>query len=87
MAYTIELRPSARKQFLALDKQTRARVAAAIDALADNPRPSQVVKVKNADEWRVRVGNYRFTYTVDDARRAITVAWVGHRRDAYRDLR
>lgn len=37
-------------QFLALDKQTRARVGAAIDALAGNPRPTGTIKVKNADE-------------------------------------
>lgn len=46
LTYAIVVRPSARKRFLALDKQTRSRVGAAIDALAEDPRPNQVVKVK-----------------------------------------
>lgn len=85
--YAVTLRPSARKRFLALDKQIRARIAAAIDALASDPHPTgQAIKVKNADEWRIRVGNYRVTYAVDHKSHVITVTWVGHRKDAYRDL-
>jgi mRNA interferase RelE/StbE len=85
-SYRVVVRPSARKQFLNLDATTRARVAAAIDALADNPRPTGTIKVRNADQWRIRVGSYRVTFVVDDGAEVVTVAWVGHRRDAYRDL-
>lgn len=62
------------------------RVKDATEALRDDPRPTGVIKVKNADEWRRRLGDYRVTFMVDDSARTVTVAWVGHRRDAYRDL-
>jgi mRNA interferase RelE/StbE len=85
VAYTVVLRPSARKQFLALDAKTRTKVGAAISGLAENPRPTGTIKVRTADLWRIRVGSYRITFVVDDAAQAVTVAWIGHRRDAYRD--
>jgi mRNA-degrading endonuclease RelE of RelBE toxin-antitoxin system len=55
-------------------------VAAVIDGLTSNPRPTGTIKVHNAD------GSYRITFVVDDTSRIVPVAWVGHRRDAYRDL-
>jgi mRNA-degrading endonuclease RelE of RelBE toxin-antitoxin system len=56
MPYTVVLRPSARKRYLAMERPVRARIGAAIDALASDPHPTGVIKVKNADQWRIRVG-------------------------------
>lgn len=57
---------------------------AAITALSDNPRPSGVTKLVNRPEWRVRVGDYRVLYQIDDSNRTVTIVSIAHRRDAYR---
>ena len=67
MGYTITFRPAARKEFLALDKPLRTRIGAAVDALADDPRPHGVTSVKGRHGYlRIRVGTYRVVYTVED---------------------
>ncbi len=62
----------------------QARIAAAIEALADEPRPHGVVKLAGRDDFRIRVGDYRIVYAVDDAERVVLVARIAHRRDVYR---
>lgn len=86
-AYTIDIRPSARRSLRQLDPQARRAVAAAIDSLATQPRPTDMTPLKGHRPWlRTRVGDYRIIYNVDDRARAVTVAVVGHRREVYRDL-
>jgi mRNA interferase RelE/StbE len=84
--YRIELRPRARKAFLALDKPVKRRVGDAIEALADEPRPAGVKPLKGLPGvLRIRVADdYRVVYRVDDARLVVTVLDVGHRREIYR---
>lgn len=60
------------------------RIGAAIDALAVEPRPSGVVRLAGRDDFRIRVGDYRIVYAVDDAARLVLVARIAHRRDVYR---
>lgn len=60
------------------------RIAAAIDGLATNPRPAGAVKLAGRDDFRIRVGDYRLVYAVDDSERLVIVARIAHRRDAYR---
>jgi mRNA interferase RelE/StbE len=60
------------------------RVAAAIDDLAINPRPAGSVKLAGRDDFRIRVGDYRIVYAVDDADDLVLIARIAHRRDAYR---
>lgn len=62
----------------------RARVRDSIDALAVEPRPSGVVELAGRDDFRIRVGDYRIVYAVDDAERIVLVARIAHRRDVYR---
>jgi mRNA interferase RelE/StbE len=63
-----------------------ARVDAAILALADDPHPHGSMKLAGAaNGYRVRVGDWRILYTVDDAAQTVTVARVRHRREVYRD--
>ena len=62
----------------------RERVKAAIDGLAENPRPSSAVKLAGRDDYRVRVGDHRIVYAVDDAERLVIVARIAHRREVYR---
>jgi len=60
------------------------RISAAIDSLSREPRPTGSVKLAGRDDFRIRVGDYRIVYGVDDSRRLIVVARIAHRRDVYR---
>jgi mRNA interferase RelE/StbE len=84
-AYSVGLRASAEKQLAALDKPVRERVAAAIDALAETPRPSGAIAMQGAAGLlRIRVGSYRVVYTVSDRELIVLVIDIGHRREIYR---
>jgi mRNA interferase RelE/StbE len=60
------------------------RVRDAIDALALDPRPVGAVKLAGRDDYRIRIGEYRVVYAVDDVERVVVVARIAHRRDVYR---
>lgn len=62
----------------------RERVNVAIDALAEDPRPRGATKLAGRDDYRIRVGDYRVVYAVDDAARLVIVARIAHRREVYR---
>jgi len=84
VAYRIEWRPRARKAFLALDKPVRSRVGDAVEALAQDPRPAGVKAIVGADGvLRIRVGDYRVLYMIDDDELVVLVVTAGHRRDIY----
>jgi len=84
-AYSVGLRASAEKQLAALDKPVRERVAAAIDALAETPRPSGAIAMQGAAGLlRIRVGSYRVVYAVSDHELIVLVIDIGHRREIYR---
>ena len=85
MAYSIFLRPAAIRDLKQLPADARERIEAAIGALKDNPRPPGCRKLVGFEnEWRLRVGNYRVLYIIDDSTRQVTIARVAHRREAYR---
>ncbi|WP_404980652.1 type II toxin-antitoxin system RelE family toxin [Carboxydichorda subterranea] len=67
-----------------LPDEVYARVRDAIRELAANPRPPDGRKLTGREGWRIRVGDYRVIYEIDDTRHRITVLHVGHRRDVYR---
>ena len=82
--YTVLLTRPARKDLDKLDRQTLNRLAPEIDALALDPRPAGCLKVKGEQNlWRIRVGDYRIGYEIDDAAREVTVIRIGHRREFY----
>jgi len=86
-AYTIDIRPRARRSLRQLDTPARKAIANAIDDLASEPRPADVTALKGHKPWlRTRVGDYRIIYAVDDRARLVMVAAIGHRRQVYRDL-
>jgi mRNA interferase RelE/StbE len=60
------------------------RIATAIRGLADDPRPAGSRKLKNREVWRIRVGDYRVIYGVNDKESIVLVAKIDHRRDVYR---
>ena len=83
--YQITFAKSARKQLQALDRALALRVIRSIEALAVAPRPAGCVKLEGGvGLWRIRVGDYRVIYEIDDDRRRLDVSAVRHRRDAYR---
>jgi mRNA interferase RelE/StbE len=63
---------------------TRERIKTAIDGLAAEPRPAGVTKLAGLEDYRVRVGDYRVVYAIDDARRMVLIARIAHRREVYR---
>ena len=85
MRYAIEFRPSSRKELTNLPQRDQVRVARTIDTLADNPRPQGTKKLEGANElYRLRVGDYRVIYQIQDAVLVVLVVRIGHRRDVYR---
>jgi len=68
----------------ALPTADSRRVLAAIKALAQSPRPAGVTKLRGEDLWRIRVGDYRVVYAIEDQRLVVTIVRVGHRREVYR---
>ncbi len=86
MSYRILLEGRALKELEALPAALLKRVDVKLRALAEDPRPPGVTKLqgKEGQGWRIRVGDYRILYTVDDAARAVRVYRIKHRREAYR---
>jgi mRNA interferase RelE/StbE len=60
------------------------RVDRAILALADDPRPPGCTRLKGRDDWRIRLGDYRIVYGIDDGRRTVEILHIAHRREVYR---
>jgi mRNA interferase RelE/StbE len=82
--YSLEIKRSAQKELDALDDAPFARMDRKILALAGNPRPAGCKRLKgHRDQWRVRVGDWRAVYIIDDAARLVTVTRIGHRREVY----
>ena len=85
MAYRIEIKAGAHKELLSLAKALRDRIIAGIDALAANPRPHGSKKLAGVSKiYRIRVGDYRVVYEIEDRVLVITVIRVAHRREVYR---
>ncbi len=84
--YRVEIRRSAIKSLARLERNDQLRIRAALDLLANDPRPPNCTKLAGEESvYRVRVGNYRVLYEVHDHRLVILVIRIGHRRDVYRD--
>ncbi len=87
MAYRIEFKPSAGREFSGLPKKIQKRIAVEINSLADTPRPRGVEKLEgNERRYRIRVGDYRVIYEMWDEALLVLVVRIGHRREVYRGL-
>ena len=85
MAYAVHMRSAAERERRRLQDQIRRRLNQRLLHLESEPRPSGVEKlVGRPNSWRVRVGDYRILYEIDDANQRVTVYRIAHRRDAYR---
>ena len=83
-SYRLLIKPSAAKELEDLPLKERKRVAARIQRLASDPRPAGAEKLSGQDKYRLRQGNYRVLYSVDDAGMTVLVVKIGHRREVYR---
>jgi mRNA interferase RelE/StbE len=81
--YDIEIARRAQKELTKLPRKVQEQILPAIQALASNPRPHGVKKLKGSEFYRIRVGDYRVVYDVQDQRIIILVVRIRHRRDAY----
>ena len=87
MEFDVIIKPSAEKQLDKLPKNVRIRVVEKLEELRRNPRPEGVVKLKGADDlWRIRVGDYRVIYEIQDERLFVFVIRVSHRKDIYKGM-
>jgi mRNA interferase RelE/StbE len=87
MGYRVSFKASAEKSLAKLPEAIAARIIEKVIALADDPRPSGSVKLAGASGlWRVRVGDYRVVYVIDDGGKTVDVRIVAHRRESYRGL-
>jgi len=83
-SYRVALASSAQKELTLLPKKVIARVVARLERLANTPRPAGCKKLKGGDrEWRIRVGDYRIVYVIDDAGKTVDVTRIAHRREVY----
>jgi mRNA interferase RelE/StbE len=81
--YKVIITSRAERELRRLDKAVKNRIVSAIRALAENPRPHGCLKVKGEDLWRIRIGDWRVGYGIDDQARVVDVLRVNHRSQFY----
>lgn len=85
MAYKVSIPGRVQKQIDKLPRNIWLRVRSVIDQLEDNPLSNRAKKLSGLpDTWRIRVGDYRLLYTIEDDRLIVLVIKIGHRREVYR---
>ncbi len=84
--YQIELRRRAQRALDRLPKTHYPAVVEAMQELARTPKPRGVEKVKTTGLWRIRQGDYRIIYSVDDDQQIVTIVRIGHRKEVYRAI-
>lgn len=84
MTYSVKLKPSIKKQLKRLDKKQAKRILIQIYLLADNPFPHGVEQLTGKKAFRIRVGDYRIIYEVQNTQLLVWVIRVGHRREVYK---
>ena len=85
--YKLLILPYARRQLRQFQKTHHSKsgdIVGGIMSLAENPRPPGARKLVNREEWRLRVGEYRILYLIDDKQRTVTITAISHRREIYR---
>jgi mRNA interferase RelE/StbE len=84
-SYKVFIKRSAAKELAAIgSRKDRRRLVETIRSLADDPRPPGCQKLSGSEKYRVRRGNYRIVYSIQDDRLIVMVVRVAHRRDVYR---
>jgi mRNA interferase RelE/StbE len=84
VSYGLSILRRAQKELAQISLGDYERIVAAIRDLADNPRPAGCRKLTGREGWRIRIGDFRVLYEIDDRGRSVTIIHVGNRRDVYR---
>ena len=84
VTYTVRVKDSAERELRRLPQKDNQRVINRLQGLASAPRPPGCVRLAGEDSYRVRQGDYRIVYTVDDQNRIVLVTKIRHRREVYR---
>jgi mRNA interferase RelE/StbE len=84
-SYSVDVKPAATKEIEALPDNALSRVIRKVESLAQTPRPAGCKKLKGyKDQWRVRVGDWRVVYIIDDEAKLVSVTRVAHRSEVYK---
>ena len=83
-SYRIVFKKSVAKDLCPIPKKDVQCILKRIDGLADDPRPAGAEKLSGDEKYRIRQGNYRILYEIEDDIITVTIVKVGHRRDVYR---
>ena len=86
MSYQVNLPKSVQKQLNTLPKELKQRILNALVQLQEEPRPANSLQMKGGQGFRLRIGDYRVLYDIDDISHIINLRRIGHRREIYRDL-
>ena len=82
--YSVRIGRTAERELRDISKSDLDRILRRIRSLGADPRPSGCMKLSGADGYRIRQGDWRVIYLVDDAARRVDVVKIGHRREVYR---
>jgi len=84
VSYSLFILPRAQKELASLPAQQLDVAESKIESLRGNPRPAGCKKLADRRGWRIRFGDYRILYRIDDANKTVTITNVGNRREIYR---
>jgi mRNA interferase RelE/StbE len=85
LPYAVVISRSAERELKALSPETTQRVGQRLRALGEDQHPAQSKRLRGSQNFRLRVGDYRVIYSIDDEAQRVTILAVGHRRDVYRE--
>jgi mRNA interferase RelE/StbE len=83
-SYSLVIKPSAAKELESVPLKDRRRIVRRLQALASEPRAPGVQKLSGAEKYRLRQGDYRILYAIDDTERTVVIVKIGQRGDVYR---
>ena len=83
-SYSLVIKKSAERELRALPKEDLRRVVNRVQGLAHNPRSPGTEKLSGQERYRIRQGDYRVVYAIDDDSRLVEIVKIGHRREVYR---
>ena len=83
-SYSFVVKKSAERELRAIPKTDLRRITERLRGLSSNPRPAGCEKLSGNDHYRIRQGDYRMVYAINDETRVVTLVKVGHRRDVHR---
>ena len=84
-SYRLLIKPSAAQELEATPRKDRQRIVVKIERLAANPRPRGCEKLSGEEKYRLRQGDYRVLYAIQDSSTTVTIVKIGHRREVYRN--